>query len=380
MQHHIESSDDIIKSWVLNSPINYAAPDPASYIDNTWKFGQKTEEAYAQLNFGGDAVRGNVGVRFVKNKIESTAFNPGGNAPVIPAPADWWQTTSHSYTDVLPSFNLVYDNGGNVVYRLAGAEVIAWAPYTQMLGNAFLNDNVLTGSGGNPNLKPYKSYNYSASAEWYFAPQSVLAFTAFYDHIVNYISTSTVTEREFNSMHDTDPATYNSNYVGVFGNCDANGFCDYAMTRPQSIGPGAVKGFTVSYQQPFGDTGFGLVTNYTYALGTTRAGYALPYNSKNSVTISPYFQKGPFTARISYNWRSKYLAGGYVAGAAPATVDDYTNVDASFGWAFNDQWSVTVAAMNLTNQAYIMYQDTKAMPLNKYTNGRRYMATLHFKM
>jgi hypothetical protein len=41
---------------------------------------------------------------------------------------------------------------------------------------------------------------------------------------------------------------------------------------------------------------------------------------------------------------------------------------------------VTFAALNLLDESYEMYQDTKAMPLNKYTNGRRYMATLHFKM
>jgi TonB-dependent receptor len=383
MRHHIQSSRDNILDWVLSSPLDWNDPygaDPASYINNTWDFAQKTEEAYAQLNFGADALRGNVGVRFVKNKIDSSSYVLGSATPVLPPDPSWWQTDSHSYTDVLPSFNLVYDNGSDVVYRLAGAEVIAWAPYTQMLGNKFLNDSVLTGSGGNPDLKPYKSLNYSGSVEWYFAPQSVLAFTAFYNHILNYISTATSTQRNFNSIFDNDPDTYANLYEGKLGNCDANGFCDYQMTIPTGIGPGAVKGVSVSYQQPFGTSGFGLVANYTYALGTTRAGFALPYNSKNSVTVSPYFEKGPFTGRITYNWRSKYLAGGYVAGAAPATVDDYTELDASFGWAFSDQWSVTLAALNLLNESYEMYQDTKAMPLNKYTNGRRYMATLHFKM
>jgi TonB-dependent receptor len=383
-RQHVQTSADAILNWIRNSPMGTSAPDPASFVDNTWNFTQKTEEAYTQLNFGGEALRGNVGVRFAKNKIESQSYNPGGNAPVYPPPAAWWQTASHTYNDVLPSFNLVYDNGSSVVYRFAGAKVIAWAPYTQMLGNAFLNDSVLTGSGGNPDLKPYSSYNYSGSVEWYFAPQSVLAFTAFYDHILNYISTSTVVEREFNSMFDNDPTTYKNQYQGKLGNCDANGFCDYAMTRPNSIGAGAIKGFSVSYQQPFGATGFGLVANYTYARGTTHAGFDLPYNSKNSVTVSPYYENGHFSARLDYNWRSRYLAGGYVAGAAPATVADYTDVDATVGWAFNKQWSVSLSAMNLTNQAYKMYQaatlSTPQLPLNKYTNGRRYMATLSFKL
>ncbi|MGH8146335.1 MAG: TonB-dependent receptor [Rhodanobacteraceae bacterium] len=377
--HHIQSTGDTIKNYVLGSPNLFTvARDPASFLNNTWSFDQKTEEAYAQLNFGGNALRGNLGVRFVKNKIDSTSYVLGSASPVLPSDPSWLQTDSHTYNDVLPSFNLVYDNGSNVVYRLAGAKVVAWAPYTQMLGNKFLNDSVLTGSGGNPDLSPYKSYNFSGSVEWYFAPQSVLAFTAFYDHILNYISTSTAPETEFNSQFDTSPKDF---ALHSPTDCDLNtGFCTYQMTTPEGIGPGAIKGFSVSYQQPFGVTGFGLLTNYTYALGTTRAGFALPYNSKNSITVSPYFEKGHFTGRLTYNWRSKYLAGGYVAGAAPATVNDYTELDASLGWAFNKQWSVTFAALNLLDESYEMYQDTKAMPLNKYTNGRRYMATLHFKL
>lgn len=382
-QHHVQTTAGAIESWINGSPINYSAPDPSSYLNNTWSLGQKTEEAYAQLNFGGDSLRGNVGVRFVRNKIDSKGYvYPSADTQYPPLPG-WWQADNHSYNDVLPSFNLVYDNGGSVVYRFAAAEVIAWAPYTQLIPNAFLNDTVLTGSGGNPDLKPYKSYNYSGSIEWYFAPQSVLAFTPFYNHIVNYISTSTSVQRKFNSMFDTDPTTYQNTYEGKLGNCDAQGVCDYQMTIPESIGGGSVKGISVTYQQPFGDTGFGLVANYTYANGTTHAGFALPYNSKNSVTLSPYFEKGPFNARLTYNWRSKYLAGGYVAGAAPATVDSYTELDFTTGWAFNKNFSLQLSAMNLLNEAYKMYQaatpTTPQLPLNKYTNGRRYMATLQFK-
>lgn len=384
-RNHIQTTAGAIKNWLANSPNLMTVPrDPASFLNNTWKFQQKTEEGYVQLNFAGASLHGNIGVRFVKNKINSTAWVLGSNQPVLPAPADWWQTDSHSYTDVLPSFNLAYDDGGNVVYRFAAAEVEAWAPYTQMLGNAFLNDSVLTGSGGNPDLKPYKSYNYSASWEWYFAPQSLLAVTGFYNHITNYISTGTVVKSEFNSMYTNDPKNYNDLYLNKQGNCNSQGFCDYQMTLPKSIGAGAIRGFSVDYQQPFGHTGWGLVANYTYANGTTHAGFALPYNSKNSVTVSPYFQKGHFSGRMTYNWRSKYLAGGYVAGAAPATVNAYTELDATLGWTFNQHWSLTLAAMNLLDESYTMYQAATAtaprLPLNKYTNGRRYMATVHFKL
>ena len=70
---------------------------------------------------------------------------------------------------------------------------------------------------------------------------------------------------------------------------------------------------------------------------------------------------------------------GYVACEQPATVDDYTDVSASLGWAFNDNFSLSLDAMNLLDEKYFQYQVTDSMPTNKYTTGRRYMASLHFK-
>lgn len=194
---------------------------------------------------------------------------------------------------------------------------------------------------------------------------------------MNYIGTDVVTQRVFNPMFNSDPDTYKKLYQGIQGNCDAQGICDFQLTMPTSIGEARIKGLSIAYQQPFGNTGFGMVANYTYADGSTQNGSPLPYNSKNSVTVSPYFQGQHFTARMTYNWRSHYTAGGYVAGAPPSIVGDYTELDATFGWKFNKHWSVSLAAMNLLNEKYQQYIN-KSQPTNMYTNGRRYMAKLHF--
>ena len=105
------------------------------------------------------------------------------------------------------------------------------------------------------------------------------------------------------------------------GLCTQSGICDYSVTQPVDGGSAKVKGFAISYQQAFANTGFGLRANYTYSNATTSSGGALPYNSQNSYAISPYYEEGPFSASIAYSWRSSYLAGGYVAGAAPSSVD-----------------------------------------------------------
>ncbi len=152
----------------------------------------------------------------------------------------------------------------------------------------------------------------------------------FYKNIINYITTDSHIERQFNTISTTDPDTFQRVYVdGGIGNCDVSGFCDYSVLRPLNGGKATVKGFTLNYQQPFGNTGFGIYTNYTFADGSTASGQDLPYNSRNAYNISPYYEQGPFSARLTYGWRSHYLAGGYVAGAPPASVDDYAELDAS---------------------------------------------------
>lgn len=374
--HHIQVGPGNIRNWINHSNIDWAHPDAGSYLNNTWELTQKNTAAYAQLNFGSDAWRGNVGLRYVHTDTSGSGFNlPGSVPPVLPPQAGWWQTKDSSLNNWLPSFNVAFDAAPDVVLRVSGAEVIAWAPYNQMVNNTFLNDTVLTGSGGNADLKPFKSVNFNLSAEWYFAEQSVLAASVFYKNVINYIDTTPASERHYNSIRDTDPAQWDS-LVGSHG-CSADGFCDYSVSRPHNAGSGSIKGFNLSYQQAFGDTGFGMVANYTYADGSTSHGNPMPYQSKNSISVGPYYEQGPFSARINANWRSHYLAGGYVAGAPPAVVGSYTDLSASIGWHFNEHFALSFDAMNLLNEKYHQYAvGNKDQLFAEYTTGRRYMATL----
>ena len=377
--HHLQVGERNILDWIRNSNLDFAHPDPGSYLNNTWALTQKNSAAYAQLDFGNDAWRGNVGVRYVHTEQEGSGYNlPGSVAPVLPALPGWYQTKESSINNWLPSFNIAYDATSDVVLRLSGAEVIAWAPYNQMVNNTFLNDTQLTGSGGNADLSPFEAWNFNLSAEYYFAPQSVLALSVFYKKIDNYIDTSASVERQYNSIRDTSPDQWESTYLGSNG-CTADGYCDYSIQRPHNAGKGKVKGFNVSYQQPFADSGFGLTANYTYADGENNTGDPLPYQSRNSIALSPYYEKGPINARITWNRRSHYLAGGYVAGAAPASVAAYTDLGASVGYAFNDNWSLQVDAQNLLDEEYFQYLGDEEHIAGRYKSGRRYMATLRFK-
>ncbi|TCV92772.1 TonB-dependent receptor [Luteibacter rhizovicinus] len=372
---HVMPDKDAQYAWVRAT--NGGNEDAGTYLNGTYKLVEKTNAAYAQANFAGGGFHGNVGIRYVHTVTDGSGFNYSG-APVLPAPAGSWQTSSTTQKNWLPSLNVAYDLTEDVILRFAAAKVIARPPYNMQVNNLFLNDSVLTGSGGNPNLNPYKSKNFSLAGEWYFAPQSYLALTGFYKKIDNYTFVDSAPERQFNSGIFNDKETFARQVAQ--GLCTPDGFCTYSISRPRDTGSGKVRGGSLSYQQSFWDTGFGVTASYTYAKGTLDSGGALPYNSKNSYSISPYYEMGPFSARISYNWRSAYLSGGYISGAPPATTDAYADLGATLGYKLNDAISFTLSGMNLTNETYFQYLQTKDLPVAKYTTGRRYMAAVHFAL
>jgi iron complex outermembrane recepter protein len=373
--NHVMPDKEAQYAWVRNT--NGGNEDPGTYLNGTYKLVEKTNAAYLQANFAGGGFHGNFGVRYVDTKTDGTGFNYSG-APVLPAPAGSWQTSSRTTKNWLPSLNVAYDLTDDIVLRAAAAKVIARPPYNMQVNNLFLNDSVLTGSGGNPNLKDYSSKNYSISGEWYFAPQSYLALSGFLKQIDNYTVVDSANETQFNSGLVNDPTTFARQVAQ--GLCTPDGFCEYSISRPRNTGAGKVRGGTISYQQAFWDTGAGVTASYTYAKGTLNSGGALPYNSQNSYSVSPYYEMGPFSARVTYNWRSKYLAGGYIAGAPPATTADYGDLGATLGWKLNKNVSFTLAGMNLTNEKYKQYLTVTSMPVAKYTTGRRYMASVHFDL
>jgi iron complex outermembrane recepter protein len=376
---HIYAGRGNVQQWVIGSPPDFSRPDAASFLNNTFRLEQTNTAGYAQLNFGkGQRLHGNFGVRYVRAEIESTAFDLGSDTPALPARPEWLVTQKNDDDYVLPALNLAFDAADDVVLRFAAAKVVAWAPYNQMAPNTFLNDTTLTGTGGNADLGPYESTNYNVSAEWYFAAESVLAASVFYKDITNFIENEAGVERLFNSISDDADPTAFENLVAT-GQCTADGFCDYSILRPRNAGDGEIKGVNLSYQQPFGQTGFGVIANYTFADGETAAGNELPFQSENQYNISPYYEKGPLSARVTYGWRSEYLAGGFVAGAPPVSVDAYADLGLSLGWTFNDTWQLNFDAQNLLDEEYFQYFQQESRPANRYKTGRRYQASVQFK-
>jgi len=328
----------------------------AEFTAQNWGIEETIHALYAQADFQADNLRGNIGLRYVRTDSDSggyTCVNQVGGGCGTTA-ADWaWTVKSKSYDNVLPSVNFIYDAREDVVLRFSAAQVIARPNYADMSNYFWLSDQILTGGGGNPDLNPYKSSNVDFSAEWYFAKDAILSAEVFYKDINNYILQQTSPEQHFNQARQA--------------------ITTYQISRPTNAGSATIKGVSVAYQQNYA-YGFGLLANYTYAHGEADNGAPLPYNSKNQVNISPFYENGPFQARLTYNWRSKYFTG--IDRGDQMYVKSFKGLDATASWNFNENVSVSLQGMNLLDSEYYAYANTTALPRSAYRTGRKLQATL----
>ncbi|MEQ7874491.1 TonB-dependent receptor [Sphingomonas sp. ASV193] len=316
-----------------------------------WLVREKVAAAYIQGNFKAGKIRGNIGARLVNTKDESNYYAQSGSI------VDLVQS-NHSDTRLLPSVNIAYDAGTNVVLRASAAKVMARPRYSDLAGYLSLDDTTLSGGGGNPDLKPYLATNFGLSAEWYFAPSSYLAGEVFYRDISNYVGNQTV------DTELTNPITGQT--------------LNYAISRPINGGKAKVTGFSISGNANI-YAGFGIQASYTFADAQTPAATGLPFLSRNTVQISPFYESGPFQARVSYNRRSKYF---YRFGRQQS--EDYTaayqQLDAQVSYAINGNLSLTAAASNLLDETYYQYSSTPNAPTSIYKNGRVFSLSATIKM
>ena len=199
------------------------------------EFGLKERNlaTYLQGNLEGQGWRGNVGVRLVQtkeqvtNNVATDATAPGAITtsafgPFIPV------TVEHAYTVVLPSANLTIDLKKDLLARFAISRTMTRPDYSALGGAVSLSPSTLSGSGGNPDLKPIRSTNVDATIEWYFAPKALVAASVFYMDLSSYVGYGQVTK----------------NFL-TFNTANPNGISQpYVLTVPINT-EGKVKGFEI---------------------------------------------------------------------------------------------------------------------------------------
>ena len=323
-----------------------------------FQVGEKTSALYGMLELGGERWSGNLGLRAVETRQSTVVNLPGGPAPITGSAFGPYTPTTfkRTYRDYLPSVNLKFDAREDLVLRGAVAKTIARPDYSALGGSVSLNDDALSGSGGNVNLDPVRSTNFDLSAEWYFAPKALLSAGLFYMDLRSIVAQGTST--------------------GTYYNNKRSALAEYQITSPFNT-TGTNKGVELSWQQPLMNN-FGFLANYTFADGELDDGGELLNSSKRTWNLTGYFENERFSARLAYNFRSAYKAG--VDRGASQHVDDMPSLAASVNVKLSEQLTLTFDALNLSNETIKMYAENKDRPRAFYSNGRTFYLGLRGKL
>ena len=323
-----------------------------------FKVAEKTAAVYGMADIGGDSWSGNVGLRAVETRQTTVVNLPGGQNPITGSAFGPYTPTTYErkYRDYLPSANVKFDVRQDLVVRAGIAKTMARPDYSALGGSVSLNDDALSGSGGNVKLDPIRSVNYDLSAEWYYMPKAMLSAGLFYMDFSSIVAQGTST--------------------GSYYNNKRGAFTDYQITSPYNTSA-TNKGIELSWQQPLWNN-FGLLTNYTWADGELDGGGEMLNASKNTYNVTGYYENDRFSARLAYSYRSSYKAG--VDRGASQHVDSMPSLAASVNFKINEHLTVTFDALNLTNETIKMYAENKDQPRAFYSNGRTFYLGLRGKL
>jgi iron complex outermembrane receptor protein len=275
---------------------------------------------------------------------------------------------------VLPSANVKLELTPHAVLRFAAARVVARPDYTDIVPRVSLNPGSLSGDGGDPLVKPFRANQFDMSLEFYPDRDTIIAAALYYKDIQSYI-VNTTRQETFPIETSTPNLTRCTKAPGtnaVLYNCL------FDINR-RSNGPGGRnQGFEIQVSRPLW-AGFGVIANYTFSDAKAASGGApIPGNSKHSLNLTGYYESGPLSARLSYNYRSAFFIN--IDRATALNQGATQSVDASLSFKLTDNISLTADAVNLTNDKIFQYAGTKDRFRALYDNGRQFYAGVRIRM
>jgi iron complex outermembrane receptor protein len=333
-----------------------------------WHVKEITSAVYGQVDLDGKlfgkSLRGNLGLRVVHTSQTGDGMEQLNGAAPTPV------SGNASYTRVLPSANLIFsmDEAGQQQLRLSLARAMSRAPMDEMRASRSLSVDTtpgsqqpLTGSAGNPTLKPMMADQVDLAYQWYFEKGSLLSAGLFYKQI--------------------------GTYIGITSDTTTIGNRQAIVTRSINGNGGYVRGVELVYQQAFTGLpapfdGLGVAANYSYNESNIHeftSNFPMEGLMKHNAGATLWYEKNGFEARLSVNYHSPFVRMPQWSAGYLVRNSEETYVTANISKYLTPQLQVHLGLDNITNQRVIHTLDATPYVQNVMQYGRRYNLGLAYK-
>jgi len=367
-------------------------PGLNNVLTSGYKVKEQNTATYAMGEFELDSTKtGNFGVRLVKTELDSLSYQalPSGTGTgqcVVLQPCSvpgaivgsriatyLPRLVTTENNAVLPSFNMKWQLDRQNDIRVGISRSLGRANYNELAGAVSLNDTLLTGSSGNPNLKPILSNNVDLSWARYFAPRAYVSAGVFAQNLENYVKTGTSSIDYFNLSQNKVTTYLVTSRIGVSAK---------------------LKGAEAAMELPLGG-GFGLGVNGTYVDSKDADGAPLLGTSTRTYNMRGFYEDSKLTASLAWNYRSDYAIGFVGDGTLKPIVNtagvitQYNgqhryagagSLSLSIGYRFTKDISIHLDGNNLNDPIRHTYYLNENAPGYWHQNGRQFFLALRAKM
>ncbi|MBX3594580.1 MAG: TonB-dependent receptor [Sphingomonas sp.] len=336
-----------------------------------------------QGTFGGGTISGNIGVRAEHTDQTSDGFIVTAANGIQP------YSDGAKFWDVLPSANVSFRWDSGFVVRLAAAREIMRPRMDDMAAKFSYgydtNLGIISGSSGNPRLRPYRALAFDLSLEKYWGNKGYVAAQFFYKALDSFV---------YQAQAPYDWSGFPN--PGVPGGGPVTNL-QGVITFPINGKGGTIYGVEVAGTLPFETfvsalDGFGITGGVSYTIPEVAPSPGadpedIPGYSRWVANGTAYFEKWGLNVRGSIRYRSTYRGDFTTFDGNPdrRRVRGETLFDAQIGYDFQpgsalEGLSVFVQGQNLTNEPFVSYDKNNPVTvLNYQTFGRRFYLGATYK-
>lgn len=362
---------DSVREWlVANSTTgqDWSSKYPSLNLGSGYASTEKTFAAYGQFNYAFDIgvpIDGLFGARVVNTWGTSASaaysYDKSGNEVITNA------SGKGNFIDVLPSVNAVAHFTNKLQLRLAWTKNVQRIGFDALTPYRNVNFSNNTVYSGNPDLKAYSENSFDASLEYYFGRAGSVSFASYLKKPKGYIYYSVENE-----------------YVPELG---GNG----QVWTNRNAGGGTFQGFEIAGQTFFDFlpgfwSNFGVQGNLTwlrkgnidYPDGSDNNAIGM---SKLTYNAALYYDTPEFSARVAWNYRSRYRTAVFSDYPEYSPYMDATSrLDAALNFTPVKFLTFSIEATNLLkNNAQMWWGKDRLLPYGVRLQARTIQTGVRFR-